>query len=191
MLFNAHYDFPSLHASVISAIFSDNARQKEMLPLIINSLQGEETIFDVTPINEVAKSNNGEIRGLSTGGNLTIMCNLIGTLMHPELSGKILFLEDVNEAPYAVHRHLLHMYNARLLRGLKAVIFGSFTNNNSAATLEVLEHFARNYLAETPCYCANYFGHEDINYPIPLGSITKVTDNNTITITSPFRMVDL
>ena len=49
----------------------------------------------------------GHIAGTLWGGNLAMLCSLIGTPYLPKIDGGILFVEDVNEHPYRVERMLL------------------------------------------------------------------------------------
>ena len=50
-----------------------------------------------------------ETRGVLWGGNLTMVCSLLGTRHFPKFKGGVLFLEDVNEHPYRVERNLLQL----------------------------------------------------------------------------------
>ena len=70
-----------------------------------------------------------QARGLLWGGNLSMLCALIGTPHLPRPSrvkGGILFLEDVNEHPYRVERMLLQLMQAGLLQTQRAVLLGDF-----------------------------------------------------------------
>jgi muramoyltetrapeptide carboxypeptidase len=70
-----------------------------------------------------------ELRGPLWGGNLTVLCGLIGTPHFPAprcTRGGILFLEDVNEAPYRVERMLLQLLQGGVLERQRAVVLGSF-----------------------------------------------------------------
>ncbi|RYG25268.1 MAG: LD-carboxypeptidase, partial [Burkholderiales bacterium] len=53
-----------------------------------------------------------EARGRLWGGNLTVLCSLLGTPHWPKIKGGILFLEDINEHPYRVERMLLQLQQA-------------------------------------------------------------------------------
>lgn len=68
-----------------------------------------------------------EARGTLWGGNLTVLCSLLGTPHFPKVKGGILFLEDVNEHPYRVERMLLQLWQAGVLDAQKAVLLGSFS----------------------------------------------------------------
>jgi muramoyltetrapeptide carboxypeptidase len=60
------------------------------------------------------------------GGNLGMVCALIGTPYLPAVEGGILFLEDTNEHPYRLERQLTQLVNTGILGKQKAVLMGSF-----------------------------------------------------------------
>jgi muramoyltetrapeptide carboxypeptidase len=61
------------------------------------------------------------------GGNLAVLCTLVGTPYMPDIKGGILFLEDVAEHPYRVERMLTQLLLAGVLGKQKAVVLGQFT----------------------------------------------------------------
>jgi muramoyltetrapeptide carboxypeptidase len=68
------------------------------------------------------------VRGLLWGGNLTVLCSLLGTPHGPAVKGGVLFVEDVNEHPYRVERMLLQLLQAGVLQRQKAVLLGAFSD---------------------------------------------------------------
>ncbi|OWQ91523.1 LD-carboxypeptidase [Roseateles aquatilis] len=68
-----------------------------------------------------------EARGTLWGGNLAVLCSLLGTPHFPRIKGGILFLEDVNEHPYRIERMLLQLWQAGVLDAQKVVVLGSFS----------------------------------------------------------------
>lgn len=67
-----------------------------------------------------------DVRGVLWGGNLTVLCHLVGTPYFPRVGG-ILFLEDVGEHPYRIERMFAHLLHAGVLARQKAVLLGHFT----------------------------------------------------------------
>ena len=61
------------------------------------------------------------------GGNLAVLCALVGTPYLPAITGGILFLEDVAEHPYRIERMLTQLLQAGILARQKAVVLGQFT----------------------------------------------------------------
>lgn len=66
-------------------------------------------------------------RGVLWGGNLSVLCAMLGTPDLPRLKGGVLFLEDVGEHPYRLERLLLQLTRAGILQAQKAVVLGAFT----------------------------------------------------------------
>ncbi len=70
----------------------------------------------------------GEVKGIITGGNLSLIYNLIGTEIKEYLKGKILFIEERGEYFYSLDRMITGLFLADVLKGLKGLIIGSLTN---------------------------------------------------------------
>ena len=67
------------------------------------------------------------VSGKLWGGNLSMLCSLLGTAHWPQVRGGILFLEDVNEHPYRVERCLMQLHQAGVLARQKVVVLGAFS----------------------------------------------------------------
>lgn len=65
--------------------------------------------------------------GMLWGGNLSMICSMLGTPHLPRVQGGILFLEDVGEHPYRIERMLLQLAQAGVLQQQRAVLLGQFT----------------------------------------------------------------
>jgi muramoyltetrapeptide carboxypeptidase len=66
----------------------------------------------------------GVASGRLIGGNLSVLVTTLGTPYQPELRGRVLFLEDVNEAPYKIDRMLTQLLNAGVLQQVAGVAVG-------------------------------------------------------------------
>jgi len=113
------------------------------------------------------------VKGLLWGGNLTVLCSLLGTPHWPAVKGGILFLEDVNEHPYRVERMLLQLEQAGVLRQQKAVVLGAFSGwkptpldrgYGMKAVLARLRSASR-----TPMLSGLPFGHVHPKVSLPVG----------------------
>ncbi|HYF58598.1 MAG TPA: LD-carboxypeptidase [Burkholderiaceae bacterium] len=65
-----------------------------------------------------------DARGTLWGGNLSVLCALLGTPWFPKVKGGILFVEDVNEHPYRIERMLTQLLHAGVLDAQRAVLLG-------------------------------------------------------------------
>jgi len=68
------------------------------------------------------------VEGTLWGGNMAMLCSLLGTPYLPRVEGGILFLEDINEPPYRVERMLLQLLQAGILARQQAIVLGDFSN---------------------------------------------------------------
>jgi len=117
---------------------------------------------------------SGIARGRLLGGNLAVLTALVGTAYLPDFSGAILFLEDVEEAPYRVDRMLTQLALAGILGKLAGVVFGQCTDctapgpSYGAFTLsEVLDQ----HLAPLgiPAFQGAMIGHIANQFSLPIG----------------------
>ena len=65
-----------------------------------------------------------DVRGTLWGGNLSVLCAMLGTPWFPKVKGGILYLEDVNEHPYRIERMLVQLLHAGVLDAQQAVVLG-------------------------------------------------------------------
>ncbi len=128
----------------------------------------------------------GKGEGEIVGGNLSLVISLLGTSFLPKMKNKILFLEDVDEAPYRVDRMLNQLKLAGTLEKLSGIILGEFTSceekDVEKKTLTLDEVF-QNYLGDLPYPVLKNFphGHRKANYTIPFGIKTKINaDKNYV-----------
>lgn len=177
-LFNQHYKFASIHGAV-------GKHNQDMISHMISCLSGNEVSLTLNPLNQKALQEK-KFNAVITGGNLTLICNMIGTRLAPVNEGKIVIIEEVNEAGYRVHRNLLHMKNAGLFDAARAVVFGDFTASDNHLEASI-EHFSNNYLKHLPVYRTVGVGHNSINYPFALGASAMI-NSDILEIESPFSL---
>lgn len=119
-----------------------------------------------------------EARGRLWGGNLTVLCSLLGTPHWPKVKGGILFLEDVNEHPYRVERMLLQLQQAGVIDAQAAVLLGDF----SGAAKSPLDRgygikdavAALRARTRTPVLTGLPFGHIRTKVCLPVGATVEL-----------------
>jgi muramoyltetrapeptide carboxypeptidase len=101
-----------------------NFNNTEKTPETISSLR--EALFGKLIQHEWEGNgyNQQEVNGELTGGNLSLLCSLIGTEAEPVTKKKILFLEDVGEYYYHIDRMLTSLKLSGKLEDLSALIIG-------------------------------------------------------------------
>lgn len=93
--------------------------------------QGEGTGWRLPAADAATLTERGlHLRGATLwGGNLSVLCSLVGTPYLPMVKGGVLFLEDVNEHPYRIERMLTQLLHAGVLGRQKAILLGRFTGH--------------------------------------------------------------
>jgi muramoyltetrapeptide carboxypeptidase len=89
------------------------------------ALTGEGGPYATEPDDLIALAP-GAGRGRILGGCLSILASACGTpwALCPDHEGTLLFLEDVNEAPYRIDRHLRQLRVSGAFAGVRGVVFG-------------------------------------------------------------------
>ncbi len=123
---------------------------------------------------EMATFAPGVARGRLVGGNLSLVCSVLGTPYEIEANGNILLLEDVGERPYRIDRFLSQLRMAGKLEVLDGVLLGQFTDcqpEEDGASLS-LEQIFTDYFGELGIPVLQNFptGHSPDNVTLPLGA---------------------
>jgi len=120
---------------------------------------------------------SGRARGRLVGGNLAILCALVGTPYEPDYRDAILVVEDVNEAVYRIDRMLTQLRLAGRLATCRGIVFGQFSDVPTDAPEEVLgartlDDVLREVAAalKIPCIAGAPIGHLADQWTIPLGA---------------------
>ncbi|MFH1034676.1 MAG: LD-carboxypeptidase [Pseudomonadota bacterium] len=116
----------------------------------------------------------GRASGPLMGGNLTLLCHLLGTPWFPPLQGAILLLEDTGEAPYRLDRLLTQLELAGVFRQVAGVAVGSL-GVEDATTGELPSALAwRLMCMRVPMVLGLPFGHGSANRLLPLGALAHI-----------------
>lgn len=109
-----------LHGPLLTTLAAEPAWSQERL---------RQLLFGERP---PALEGEGWRQGVAEGpllvANLTVATHLLGTAHLPALSGAILVLEDVGEAPYRIDRMLTHWRLSGALGQLAGIAFGAFSD---------------------------------------------------------------
>jgi muramoyltetrapeptide carboxypeptidase len=137
---------------------------------------GEDALTQIE--NRVQTIKPGTARGRLLGGNLTVLTTIIGSGYLPEWDGCILFIEDVQEAPYRIDRMLTQLKLAGILPKARAVIFGNCTKCDpgegfgSLTITDVLhDHLAP---LGVPAWRGAMIGHIERQFTLPIGVEVEV-----------------
>jgi muramoyltetrapeptide carboxypeptidase len=117
-----------------------------------------------------------QARGVLWGGNLTVLCSLLGTPHFPAAArtrGGVFFIEEVGEHPYRVERLLLQLHQAGVLARQQAVLLGAVSGFKATASdrghgLKAVIAHLRSVTA-TPLLTGLPFGHVPTKVCLPIG----------------------
>jgi len=121
--------------------------------------------------------------GVLWGGNLSVLCNLLGTPYFPQVDKGVLFLEDVGEHPYRVERMLTQLLLSGVLARQKAIVLAQFNNyklvkaHDKGFKLESVVAWLRSQV-KAPVLTGFPFGHVPTKVLLPVGApVELVTEN--------------
>lgn len=134
--------------------------------------------------------SSGECVGELVGGNLSIVCSLLGTDYEPDWNNKVLFLEEVAEEPYRIDRMLVQLKMNGVFDKVSGIILGGFRKcepeekDRSFTTNEVFTQHLNNL--SIPVVKGVPFGHVREKFTIPVGVNVYInTDTGTIRTLNP------
>ncbi len=162
------FGIETLHA--IMPINIKNEKRDETLQTLISALFGDPIAYAYP---KPFLSREGIAEGLLVGGNLSILHNLMGSVSELDTTGKILFLEDVDEYLYHIDRMMVNLYRAGKLARLKGLIVGGMSKMNDNAIPfgksagEIIADVVKEYKFPV---CFDFpAGHLDTNLALILG----------------------
>ncbi len=139
-------------------------------------LFGQKIVYDVLP-HSFNKKGYGY--GNIIGGNLSMICTLVGTGSDIDTRGKILFIEDLDEYLYHIDRMMVQLKRAGKLHALAGLIVGQMTDMKDniipfgATAYEIIKEHTEGYPYPV---CFDFpLGHVPENLAIPCGRAASLT----------------
>ena len=131
-------------------------------------------------------NRKGNVTGILTGGNLSIIQSLRGTQLDISPKGKILFLEDIGEHHYHLDRMMQNLKAGHILEQISGLVAGYFTGIKDdeppygKTAYEIIKDAVAEY--QYPVVFNFPSGHQLPNCPILLGSkiSLRVSEENAI-----------
>ncbi|MEJ5209319.1 LD-carboxypeptidase [Denitratimonas sp. CY0512] len=131
----------------------------------------------------------GRAQGELLGGNLAVLTALSGTPYLPDFSGRILFLEEVAEAPYRIDRMLTTLKLSGALSRIAGLIFGHCTDcspgetHGSLSLDQILDEHIKPL--GVPAYRGAMIGHIPRQFIVPVGGRVEMDAD-----TGTFRLLE-
>ena len=116
----------TFHGPMVAGNFGRHAMsksKKQFYRLLTGDAQGK---MLTSPQARILKP--GIAKGTVTGGGLTLLCRSLKTPWEIQTLGRILLIEDVNEAPYRVDGMLWQLKAAGKFDGIRGIVFGEMVN---------------------------------------------------------------
>jgi muramoyltetrapeptide carboxypeptidase len=128
--------------------------------------------------SELRSVTRGNANGRLTGGNLAVICGLMGTSFEIETAGRILFLEDVSERVYRIDRYLSQLMLAGKLQSAAGILLGTFSYEDDdppesqTAVAALLDEYCGHL--QIPVLAGFPAGHTQYNLTLPMGALAEV-----------------
>lgn len=117
----------SLHATM-PINFQDNSKQA--LDTLFDALCGKEIKYDLPQQTlDILSKMKGEV----VGGNISVLYSLLGSDIFPDVEGKVLFLEDLDEYLYHIDRMMMAFQRVGIFDKIGGLIIGGLTKMHDNA----------------------------------------------------------
>ncbi len=126
----------------------------------------------------------GIAEGVLTGGCLTLICTTIGTPYEIDTHDKILFVEDINEAPFRIDRMLSYLKSLGKFAGIRGIVFGQMPQCSPNELPEIILDIFRD--SPIPILFGFPSGHGDSIATLPFGIAVRLdAASATLTLLEP------
>jgi muramoyltetrapeptide carboxypeptidase len=116
--------------------------------------------------------NPGIAKGKIVGGNLSVLCSMVGSPYLPVWNRRILFVEDIGEDVYRIDRMLTQLRTAGIINQLSGFIFGQCSNckPGDEPTFNLNQVLKDQFKSlKIPVFYGSMIGHIKDKFTIPLG----------------------
>ena len=178
-----HYKIETLHALMAFNLHPDR-QDLESINSLKNMLMSSNAVLYETeshPMNRI-----GEANGELVGGNLSVLYSLLGSNSDIDTTGKILFLEDLDEYLYHIDRMMMALKRTGKLNGIKGLVIGAMSDMRDNAipfgmnALEIIQSHTAEY--NYPICYGFPSGHEKRNVALRFGAEVKLHVGTKVTL---------
>lgn len=168
-IINNKINMASLHAAM-PVKYPEFPQTDAAIDSVRKFLAGEKYTIS---IHADSKNKTGRVKGVITGGNLSLLYSLRGTSHDFCYTDKILFLEEVDEYVYHIDRMMNNFYMGDKFRSIKGLIVGKFskTKDNKTRFGKSVAEIILDYVKDLNIpVCFDFpAGHVKKNLALPFG----------------------
>ncbi|WP_370477520.1 S66 peptidase family protein [Tamlana flava] len=168
----------SIHAMMCTSLQDDASTIEETIATFKDAIFGKPLSYTLEGSNF---NKTGSATGELVGGNLTMLHTMLGSKSSIDVSGKILFIEEIGEYKYHIDRMMQSLKRAGYFDNCKGVIVGDMTKLRKNTTLwgTSVEQLILDALADYdfPIAFNMHAGHEKDNRAMILGRNVDLTVN--------------
>lgn len=124
--------FESIHAMMCTSLSDEREEIKETIESFRQSIFGEQISYQ---LQASEYNREGTATAPLVGGNLTMLHTQLGSNTSIDVSGKILFIEEIGEYKYHIDRMLQSLKRAGYFENCKGVIVGDMSKLRKNTTL--------------------------------------------------------
>ena len=165
----------TIHGPVLKDLLKGDGANATLLVKLMTS---EELTTVNFPSGTAVKKGRAE--GVVIGGNLSLICHLIGTPFLPSFKGKLLFMEEKGEPLYRIDRMLSHLLVSGELAKCGGLMLGAFEEcGDPASVIDLVSERCSGL--HMPILTGLPVGHGEQNVPLPIGA-RAVLDARTMSL---------
>lgn len=164
---------PAMHSDM-AVHFGQNGYDDNFSSMM-DALTGKPISMHISghPFNRQGKAN-----GILVGGNLSVLYSMLGSTSFPDMYGKILFLEDLDEYLYHIDRMMVALKRADVFNDLAGVVIGTMSemHDNETPFGKDAEEIIFDQLSEYsfPLMFGFPAGHTELNRSFFIGAVTEI-----------------
>ncbi|MFO8054294.1 MAG: LD-carboxypeptidase [Bacteroidales bacterium] len=126
---HTHFNIETLHAAM-PLNFPKSGRDNDSTKSLKKALFEGRLEYSLPKVEIFNDTGFTQISGILTGGNLSMLYSLTGSPSDIDSSGKLLFIEDLDEYLYHVDRMILNLKRSKKLSRIKALLVGWMNDMN-------------------------------------------------------------
>jgi muramoyltetrapeptide carboxypeptidase len=163
----------AIHGPVAMLLAQDKTTQDSLKTILFDNKFSNHISAPYNKLNQL-----GVAQGELVGGNLSVLVNLIGTDSFPNLNGKILFVEDLDEYLYHIDRMMVQLDRSGIFNKIAGLVVGymSGMHDNSISfgldAYQIISSIMCKY--QVPVGFNFPIGHEPLNLPVVVGSLMEL-----------------